>query len=54
MQYNDSYSENIHSFVNVINTVDGGTHVTGFRTGLTELLTITVKKSALLKEDGEP
>lgn len=38
IQYNDGFSENIHSFVNVISTVDGGTHVTGFRTALTRAI----------------
>src|SRR6185369_6220543 len=35
LQYNDSYSENVSSFANNINTVDGGTHLTGFKTALT-------------------
>ncbi len=35
LQYNDSYSENIHSYVNNINTIEGGTHVAGFRRALT-------------------
>ncbi len=38
MQYNDSYSENIHSYVNNINTIEGGTHLTGFRQALTRTL----------------
>ncbi len=38
LQYNDGFSENIHSFVNVINTVDGGSHVTGFRMALTRVM----------------
>lgn len=53
MQYNDSYSENIHSFVNVINTVDGGTHVTGFRTGLTRAINDYGQKIGALKGDGD-
>ena len=44
IQYNDGFSENIHSFVNVINTVDGGTHVTGFRTALTRAMNDYVQK----------
>lgn len=53
LQYNDSYSENIHSFVNVINTVDGGTHVTGFRTGLTRVINDYGQKIGALKGDGD-
>src|SRR5690606_36805601 len=33
LQYNDTYSENVHSYVNNINTIEGGTHVVGFRRG---------------------
>ena len=38
IMYNNSYSENIHTYVNNINTVEGGTHLTGFRTALTRVL----------------
>ena len=38
IMYNTSYSENIHSYVNNINTIEGGTHLTGFRTALTRVL----------------
>jgi len=38
LQYNTSFSENIHSYVNNINTIEGGTHLTGFRRGLTRTL----------------
>lgn len=43
MQYNDGFSENIHSYVNNINTIEGGTHLTGFR----RALTTTLKKYAV-------
>jgi len=39
LQYNDSYQENFYSFVNNVNTYDGGTHVTGFKAGLTRVIT---------------
>lgn len=45
MQYNNSYSEHIESFVNVINTHDGGTHVTGLRTAITKVLNDYIKKA---------
>jgi DNA gyrase subunit B len=38
MQYNTSFTENVHSYVNNINTIEGGTHLTGFRRGLTRTL----------------
>ena len=49
VQYNDSYNENIFSFVNNINTVDGGTHLTGFRSAMTRVLNDYIKKRDLLK-----
>jgi len=48
-QYNDSYSENVHSYVNNINTHEGGTHIAGFRRGLTRTLKAYADKSGLLK-----
>ena len=48
-QYNDTYSENVHSYVNNINTVEGGTHVAGFRRGLTRILKKYADESGLLK-----
>jgi DNA gyrase subunit B len=38
IQYNDSINENVHSFVNVINTIEGGTHLSGFRSALTKVI----------------
>ncbi|RZK45595.1 MAG: DNA topoisomerase IV subunit B, partial [Pedobacter sp.] len=48
-QYNDGYSENVHSYVNNINTHEGGTHIAGFRRGLTRTLKAYADKSGLLK-----
>lgn len=47
-QYNDSYNENVHSYVNNINTIEGGTHVTGFRMALTRVLKKYAESSNLL------
>jgi len=49
LQYNDSYAENVHSYVNNINTHEGGTHIAGFRRGLTRTLKAYAEKSGLLK-----
>ncbi len=49
LQYNDTYTENVHSYVNNINTHEGGTHVAGFRRGLTRTLKSYAEKSGLLK-----
>ena len=48
MQYNTSFSENLHSYVNNINTHEGGTHLTGFRSGLTRTLKAYADKSGML------
>ncbi|HPS27390.1 MAG TPA: DNA topoisomerase (ATP-hydrolyzing) subunit B [Bacteroidales bacterium] len=48
MQYNDSFAENIHSYVNNINTHEGGTHLAGFRRALTRTLKTYAEKSGLL------
>ena len=53
MQHNDSYTENVYSFVNNINTPEGGTHLTGFRNALTKTFNDYARKSKLLK-DSEP
>ncbi len=49
LQYNETYSENVHSYVNNINTIEGGTHVAGFRRGLTRTLKSYADRSGLLK-----
>ena len=48
MQYNTGFSENIHSYVNNINTIEGGTHLSGFRRGLTTTLKNYADKNGLL------
>lgn len=48
-QYNDTYNENVHSYVNNINTIEGGTHVAGFRTALTRVLKAYADKEGFLK-----
>ena len=50
LQYNDSFTENVFAFANNINTVDGGTHVTGFRAALTSSLNDWARKAGILKE----
>ena len=49
IQYNDGYSEQMFAFANNINTVEGGTHLTGFRSALTRVINDYVKKNELLK-----
>ncbi len=51
LQYNDGMSENLLSFVNVINTVDGGTHVTGFRMALTRAINDYAQKAGAFKNN---
>jgi DNA gyrase subunit B len=48
LQYNSSFSENVHSYVNNINTIEGGTHLAGFRRGLTRTLKTYAEKSGQL------
>ena len=50
LQYNDSYTENVLAFANNINTVDGGTHVTGFRAALTSSLNDWARRASVLRE----
>jgi DNA gyrase subunit B len=51
LQYNDGYSESVFAFANNINTVDGGSHVTGFRAALTSSLNDYARKNAILKDN---
>ena len=51
-QYNDQYNENVFSYVNNINTIEGGTHLVGFRTALTRSLNSYASKNNLVKENG--
>jgi len=53
LQYNEGFSESIFSFANCVNTVDGGTHLTGFRTALTRSLNDYARKNNFIK-DNEP
>ena len=51
LQYNDSFNEFVLSFANCINTIDGGTHITGFRSALTRVLNDYGRKQNLIKEN---
>jgi DNA gyrase subunit B len=51
LQYNEGFTETVFSFANCVNTIDGGTHITGFRSALTRALNDYAHKSKLLKED---
>ncbi len=51
LQYNDSYGESTHTFANNINTVDGGTHLSGFKSALTRTINEYAKKNGFLKND---
>lgn len=51
IQYNSTYQENIFGFVNTINTVEGGTHISGFKTALTRVINDYARKKDLLKND---
>jgi DNA gyrase subunit B len=50
LQYNDGYAENVFAFANTINTVDGGTHLSGFRSALTRTINNFASASGMLKE----
>ncbi|MBN1862352.1 MAG: DNA gyrase subunit B, partial [Dehalococcoidales bacterium] len=51
LQYNDGFTETIFSFANCVNTADGGSHLTGFRSALTRVLNDYARKNKLIKED---
>jgi DNA gyrase subunit B len=51
LQYNEGFTESIYSFANCVNTVDGGTHLTGFRSALTRVLNDYARKNKLVKEE---
>ncbi|MEX2314318.1 MAG: DNA topoisomerase (ATP-hydrolyzing) subunit B, partial [Thermomicrobiales bacterium] len=53
LQYNDTYGESTHTFANNINTVDGGTHLTGFKTALTRTINEYARKNGFLKENDD-
>lgn len=50
LQYTDAYAESVYSFANTINTVDGGTHLTGLRSAITRTINDYARKSSLLKD----
>ena len=52
IQYNDTFSETVFSFANCINTEEGGTHMTGFRTALTRVINDFARKQGYIKDDG--
>jgi DNA gyrase subunit B len=54
MQWNDSYQASVHSFANNINTHEGGTHLTGFRSALTRTVNAYARTTGLIKEKDEP
>ncbi len=53
IQYTDSYTESVYSFANTINTIDGGTHLTGLRSSLTRVVNDYARKNGLIK-DADP
>lgn len=50
LQYNDGYSEDVYSYVNLVRTTDGGSHVVGYRAGLTKVINEYARKHGVLKE----
>lgn len=53
IQYTDAYAESVYAFANTINTIDGGTHLTGLRTAITRTINDYARKAGLLK-DADP
>jgi len=51
LQYTDAYAESVYSFANTINTIDGGTHMTGLRTALTRVINDYARRNQLIKEN---
>lgn len=51
VQYTDAYSESVYSFANTINTIDGGTHLTGFRSAITRVLNDYARRNSLIKDN---
>jgi len=51
LQYNDSYTENVFTYANNINTVEGGTHLSGFRSALTRTINNYIRSQGLVKEN---
>jgi len=51
LQYNDGFTESTYSFANCVNTTDGGTHLTGFRSALTRVLNDYARKNKFIKEE---
>ncbi len=54
LQYTDGYSETVFTFANNINTIEGGTHLSGFKSALTRTLNAYAKNSGLLKKENTP
>ncbi len=53
IQYNDTYGESVHTFANNINTIDGGSHLSGFRAALTRTINDYARRNGILKENDE-
>ena len=51
LQYNDTYGESTHTFANNVNTIDGGTHLSGFKSGLTRTINDYARKNGIIKEN---